>query len=1001
MKTASKSVFATIIAAVVIVNLFMIGLLMLALDTARERKEAEVRTTVENLALLLDQNVTGAVSQIDFYLREIQIYLERELKTSGALDESSLSRLLDASGNLVTGLAELRIMDSSGILRYGRTAAAQDATPVYDREFFKRHESDPNAGTQASRLLQGRISNAWMHIFSRRYNHPDGSFAGVVAAAVPASYFQGLLSGLDLGPQGLALMRDLDMALIARHPPVSAPAGQAGAVGGSVQLARLMRSGVSASTFHSQATADGVARLDAYRRLAAMPAFVVVGLGESDYLLQWHDDVKKAFVIAGLFLFASVVFLWVQWRLISSREDATRRSQTLLQNAGDGIHIMDAEGRLLEANEAFRKMLGYDADEIIGMHASRWSPAGSVYEAGSIADRLLGTHDVASIETVFLRKDGTSYPVEITSSIVDLDGQQVIFSSARDITERKKAEDSLRITATAFESQVGMLITNADKVILQVNKAFSEITGYSSEEVVGHTPKLLSSGRHGADFYSRMWSGIAQRGAWHGEIWNKRKNGEVYPQQLSIGAVKDDKGRITHYVATLTDITARKLSEEQVRTLEYYDPLTKLPNRRLLMERLEHALRASERHRCKGALLFVDLDNFKSVNDTAGHQQGDRLLAQAAERLLTCVGQRDTVARLGGDEFVVILDGLSEQGIEAATEARAAAMRISTSLSKPYALGSMEYRGSASVGITLFGGQPESIEEPLKRADMAMHQAKASGRNRVQFFDPQMQAQVRAHMELEGALRVAVERSQFSLYYQPQVDDTGHITGAEVLLRWRHPVKGMISPARFIPLAEETGLIVPLGRWVLEAACTQLAAWAADPHLSQLSLSVNVSATQIRQDSFVSDVFRILDDTGADPRRLNLELTESSLVTEVESVIAKMAALKARGVGFSLDDFGTGYSSLAYLKRLPLDQLKIDQGFVRDILIDPNDAAIAKMTILLAGSLGISVVAEGVETEAQRQFLAEHGCHGYQGYLFGAPMPLEEFEHLFSTAFSH
>ncbi|MEB2401586.1 MAG: GGDEF domain-containing phosphodiesterase [Alcaligenaceae bacterium] len=305
------------------------------------------------------------------------------------------------------------------------------------------------------------------------------------------------------------------------------------------------------------------------------------------------------------------------------------------------------------------------------------------------------------------------------------------------------------------------------------------------------------------------------------------------------------------------------------------------------------------------------------------------------------------------------------------------------------------------MGITLFGGQPESIEEPLKRADMAMHQAKASGRNRVQFFDPQMQAQVRAHMELEGALRVAVERSQFSLYYQPQVDDTGHITGAEVLLRWRHPVKGMISPARFIPLAEETGLIVPLGRWVLEAACTQLAAWAADPHLSQLSLSVNVSATQIRQDSFVSDVFRILDDTGADPRRLNLELTESSLVTEVESVIAKMAALKARGVGFSLDDFGTGYSSLAYLKRLPLDQLKIDQGFVRDILIDPNDAAIAKMTILLAGSLGISVVAEGVETEAQRQFLAKHGCHGYQGYLFGAPMPLEEFEHLFSTAFSH
>lgn len=1001
MKTASKSVFATIIVAVAIVNIFMIGLLALALDTARERKEAEVRTTVENLALLLDQNVMGAVNQIDFYLRETQVYLERELRTSGALDKSALNQLLRANGNLVTEVVDLRVMDASGAVRFGR-AALRDATSNYgDREFFKRHETNPQAGTQASRLLQGRGTNAWVHIFSRRYNHPDGSFAGVVAAAVPASYFQGLLSGLDLGPHGIALMRDLDMALIARHPPVSSRAGQVGAVGGSIELAQLLRSGAASGTFYSEKTADGITRTDAYRRLSAMPAFVVVGLGESDYLLQWHDDVKKAFILAGLFLCFSLVFSWVLWRLISSREGATLRSQTLLQHASDGIHILDLEGHLLEANDAFRKMLGYEADEIAGMHASCWSHTTSAYDARNIVDRLLGTKDVSSIETTFRRKDGHIYPVEITSSIVDLEGQQVIFSSARDITERKKTEDTLRITATAFESQFGMLITDADKVILQVNKAFSEITGYSSDEVVGLTPSLLSSGRHDADFYFRMWSDIIQRGAWHGEVWNKRKNGEIYPQQLSIGAVKDNKGKITHYVATLMDITARKVSEERARTLAYYDPLTKLPNRRLLMERLDHALRASERHKSKGALLFVDLDNFKAVNDTAGHQEGDRLLEHAAERLLACVGQGDTVARLAGDEFVVILDGLSEQGIEAATQARTVAAEMAEALSKPYALGSMEYRGSASIGITLFGGHPESIEEPLKRADLAVHQAKASGRNKVQFFDPHMQAQVKARVELEGGLRLAMEKSQFSLFFQPQVTGTRRITGAEVLLRWHHPEKGMISPARFIPLAEETGLIIPLGRWVLEQACAQLAIWKQDPQMSQLALCVNVSANQIRQDTFVSDVLRILDNTGADPYRLNLELTESSLVTEVESVIAKMDVLKARGVCFSLDDFGTGYSSLAYLKRLPLDQLKIDQGFVRDILIDPNDAEIAKMTIVLAGSLGISVVAEGVETESQRQFLEKHGCHSYQGYLFGAPMPLEDFEHLFSTESRH
>ena len=372
------------------------------------------------------------------------------------------------------------------------------------------------------------------------------------------------------------------------------------------------------------------------------------------------------------------------------------------------------------------------------------------------------------------------------------------------------------------------------------------------------------------------------------------------------------------------------------------------------------------------------------------------MLEQVAKRLATCVREGDTVARLGGDEFVVMLEDLSEQDIEAATQAETVAEKVLTTLVQTYQLGSYEHRGSASIGITLFGdGSHESIEEPLKRADLAMYQAKTAGRNTLRFFDPQMQAVVTARAAMEAGLWEALERRQFLLHYQAQVSGNHRITGVEALVRWQHPQRGLVPPAEFIPLSEETGLILPLGRWVLEAACAQLVQWAGRPEMANLTISVNVSAKQFSQADFVAVVLAVLESTGANPQRLKLELTESLLVTQIESVIAKMDALKARGVGFALYDFGTGYSSLTYLKRFPLDQLKIDQSFVRDILTDSNDAAIAKMVIVLAESLGLSVIAEGVETEAQRHFLTQQGCYAYQGYLFSRPLPTDEFEQFF------
>jgi diguanylate cyclase (GGDEF)-like protein len=392
-------------------------------------------------------------------------------------------------------------------------------------------------------------------------------------------------------------------------------------------------------------------------------------------------------------------------------------------------------------------------------------------------------------------------------------------------------------------------------------------------------------------------------------------------------------------------------------------------------------------------LLFIDLDNFKTLNDTHGHYQGDLLLEQVARRLSDCSRECDTVARLGGDEFVVMLADLCETTPEAATQVEAVSAKIFSTLTQIYQLEGLKYHITPSMGITLFGGElHESIDETLKRADLAMYQAKAAGRNTVRFFDPQMQAVVSARAALEAGLREAVLNNQFTLFYQAQITGEHQIAGVEALVRWQHPVRGLVVPDEFIALAEETGLILPLGQWVLQTACAQLTRWAGQPQMAHLTVAVNVSARQFHQRDFVNQVLAVLANTGANPQRLKLELTESVLVANVEDVIAKMNALKALGVGFTLDDFGTGYSSLSYLKRLPLNELKIDQGFVKEILLDPNDAAIARMVVALADSLGLVVIAEGVETEAQRDFLADLGCHAYQGFLFGHPLPVQEFE---------
>jgi diguanylate cyclase (GGDEF)-like protein/PAS domain S-box-containing protein len=600
-----------------------------------------------------------------------------------------------------------------------------------------------------------------------------------------------------------------------------------------------------------------------------------------------------------------------------------------------------------------------------------------------------------SFDLGMVRADGSIFYAHLDCLRREMvDAHPILRIALADITELKLAEAKLRIAATVFESQEGMVVADANGLIVSVNIAFTNITGYSPEEVIGKNPNILSSGRHDAAFYAAMWMSIKRNGFWEGEIWNKRKNGEVYPEHLIITAVKDQDGTVTNYVGTLTDITMSRNAADEIQLLAFYDPLTRLPNRRLLVDRLTLALASSKRSGTEGALLFLDLDNFKTINDTLGHDFGDQLLQHAAQRIESCVREGDTVARLGGDEFVVMLEGLSKHSLEAATQTEAVGTKILAALGQPYQLASNEYRTTASIGATLFSNHQSGIDELFKQADIAMYQSKNAGRNTLRFFDLQMQASINARVVLENQLHIAIEHQQFQLYYQIQVDSSRRPLGAEALIRWLHPELGLVSPAQFIPLTEETGLILPIGKWVLETACAQLKAWQKNKHTRKLTLSVNVSAKQFHEAVFVDQVQAAVQLYSINPARLKLEPTESILLENIEATIETMNALKTIGVRFALDDFGTGFSSLQYLKKLPLNQLKIDQSFVRDLVFDSNDQAIVRTIIAMAQSLNLEVIAEGVETEEQQQILQRDGCNHYQGYLFGKPVPIEEFEAL-------
>ena len=671
--------------------------------------------------------------------------------------------------------------------------------------------------------------------------------------------------------------------------------------------------------------------------------------------------------------------------------------RVLAENTSDWIFITNENFLTTYNSPACTNISGYSPEEISSTSDFLKKILYPDYLTSyNIFDKAYAKRDEQHLDMKIIHRDGSERWIEYNCK--SLHNETGVFlgccGSIRDITERKKIETELRITATAFESQECMVITDANNIIIRVNKSFTEMTGYTAAEVIGKNPRILSSGYQNSDFYAVMWNRIHCAGSWEGELWNKRKNGEIYPEHLLITAVKNTEGLITNYVGSFKDISKSREAEDKIEKLAFYDTLTHLPNRSLLLERLQRALIASEHNDKTGAVLFIDLDNFKTLNDTQGHDFGDMLLQEVAVRLLSCVRESDTVARFGGDEFVVILTDLSESLHEAESQIQHVANKIKTAINKPYQLVSYEHSTTASIGITMFEDHAVKKEGLLKQADIAMYEAKSAGRNTVCFFNPNMQATINARVSEELALQQALTKEQFVLYYQSQNNVEGKIVSAEVLIRWQHPETGLILPANFIHLAERTGMIMPIGQWVLEKACKQLKAWENNPLANHLVLAVNVSAKQFHQPDFVEQVCQVFSRINVKPDRLVLELTESVVLDDVNDTIIKMNTLRKLGIHFSMDDFGTGYSSLLNLKRLPINELKIDYSFVRDLIVDGDDAAIVQTIIAMARNLGLKVVAEGVETEEQRVFLEQHGCLIYQGYLFSKPVPIDEFEAL-------
>ena len=947
-----------------------------------------------SLARLLDRSVFTSIHEADLALMVAAQEYHRDAAGSPARD-AAYSAYLETLHGYLPNILSLRATDARGWIRYGEGIDPNKLVRIADRERFKAAVGTPALAITAP--IVARMSGQWVLPLTRRLEDHDGHFAGVVYINIPVAHFTGLFSTQRAGPHAAILLFDAQRNIFFRQPEAKGPGGALGLRVGSPQFRALWNQGIRAATYQGRSTTDGIWRTYSYRQVGDYPLFLMVGLAEEDYLAPWYGQV---WITAAFLVLLTALLTLLSRSLRRSMDSRQRAYLTLAENQAHMERLLAEQKLMLEneligivkvrertvvwANPAFESMLGYGPGELIGTPTRQHYPSEAAYEAfGAAAYPVLSAGEVYRARIEHVRRDGQPIWVEIRGTLLDREHGVSLWGFV-DVSDRKAAEAKLQLAASVFShAREGILITAADGHIIEVNAAFSEITGYTRDEVLGRNPRLLDSGRHDPTYFDAMWRDLIEKGYWYGETWNRRKDGSVFAVMQTISAVLDDQGRAQQYVSLFSDITLQKEHERQLEHIAHYDALTGLPNRVLLADRLHQAMAQARRHARHLAVAYLDLDGFKAVNDHHGHAIGDQLLIVLANRLQQALREGDTFARLGGDEFVAVMADL------ASIEASGVMLtRLLTAALEPVHIGDRVLQVSASVGVSFYPQREEvDADQMLRQADSAMYQAKLAGKNRYHIFDADQDRNVRGHHESLERIRQALAASEFMLHYQPKVNmRSGRIIGVEALIRWQHPELGLLPPARFLPTIEEHALAIGVGEWVIATALTQMETWL-DAGL-ELPVSVNVSARQLQQPDFSARLQILLAaHPRIQPENLELEVLETSALEDIVHISKVMHACREIGVKFALDDFGTGYSSLTYLRRLPAAQLKIDQSFVRDMLEDPEDLAILEGVLGLASAFRRQVIAEGVETVAHGVMLLQLGCELAQGYGIARPMP--------------
>jgi diguanylate cyclase (GGDEF)-like protein/PAS domain S-box-containing protein len=951
----------------------------------RERNNAT--QVAGTLAQALESHLQATVQKIDLRLSEFVDHHSEQIARHAPrrVVEPELAEFLA----LFPEAQDFAVADAAGNFIYDASSTLATAG-IGDRAYFIKLRDDPGAGLVVSEPLESRVTKDWVFVLARRLAAADGRFVGVVLTTVRSDFFERFYSRLDIGRNGVIALWSTELQQVARWPRQDEWRG--GKLAGSPILERLA-AGETAGSFGRSGQYDKQRRLVVFRKTADLPFVITVGLAEEEFLAEWRRR-AIAYALLGTILSLALLALGRSWTRSHARATELARRMTeayrakeeegraLIDAIPDPAWLVDTEARILAINEAFCRMVGQPMDALIGKTTFELFAPETAERLREAQLRVYSENAPVREELWFDVGKGKRPYEFLRVPVYDAAGKpRGLAGVAWDISLRVEAEQRQRLVAQVFEnSNEGLLIIDTERRIVLCNRAYERMLGYTSDELVGRDPMMLASPRYDASLDARVREEITTHGSWHGEIWLRAKSGEEVPVWCNVSVVFDAEGKTLNTIIQTADLRERKTAEARIESLATRDQMTGLPNRQGFVRILDAWLAAGH----GGALLIFDLDHLGRVNDAFGHEAGDSMLRTTGQRLRRLLREDDALGRLGGDQFGVLTAGRSD-----AEAVETVVRKLLDAIAQPMPIDGSAVVSTACAGICLFPADGADSAALLRNTDAAMHRAKAGGANQFRFFALSMNEEMAERLRLESDLRGALDRHEFLLHYQPQYELANRRPiGVESLIRWRHPELGIVPPNLFIPLAEETRLILPIGRWVLIEACRQNRAWQ-DAGLPPCIVAVNLSALQFHDGSIVDQVSEALVLSGLDPRWLELEITESVIMHDPERVAALLGQLKALGVRLSIDDFGTGYSSLAYLKRFPLDKIKIDRSFVTDLEHDPNDAAIVRMVIGIAKELELKVIAEGVETEGQRDFLHRHACDEVQGFLFSRPLPVE------------